>query len=179
MSKDGLNIVLVGMMGAGKTYIGKKLAKLVSHFAYVDIDEEIERQENLNISEIFEKYSEQYFRESEKEMIKTVSRNKNQIISTGGGSFENEENINNLKSTGVIFYLKSSPNELFKRLSKENEEIETRPLLNKNFSIENIKKLLKKREKNYAKAHFIIDTEGKRAYTILDDILREYENYVK
>lgn len=174
-NEDNLNIVLVGMMGAGKSYIGSKLAKLLVHFSYVDIDEEIEDNAGLSICEIFEKHGEEYFRSKEASIISHLSKNKNQIISVGGGAFENPENINNLKENSLIFYLKAPAKELFERIKNETN----RPLLNENFSAKTIEKLLKKREKNYLKANFVIDTSQKPAYTILDDILKEYEYYVK
>lgn len=172
---DNLNIVLIGMMGAGKTYMGNKLAKLLVHFNYIDIDEAIEKNTGLTISEIFEKHSEKHFRELETEMIKEISENKNQIISLGGGAFENPENIKRLKKNSLVFYLKAPAKELFKRIQNETN----RPILNENFSQETIECLLKKREKNYLKSDFIIDTNQKQAYTILNDILKEYENYDK
>lgn len=175
MENNNLNIVLIGMMGAGKTYIGAKLAKLLAHFKYVDTDKKIEEDTGLTISEIFEKYSEKYFRELEAEVIKEVSQDKNQIISIGGGAFQNPENIIALKKTGLVFYLRAHSKELFKRIENETH----RPLLNEDFSVDTIKNLLKKREKNYLKANFVIDTEQKQAYTILNDILSEYEDYVK
>lgn len=174
-ANDNLNIVLVGMMGAGKSYIGGKLAKLLSHFTYVDTDRRIEEMTGLAIPEIFETQSESYFRELEIKTIETVSQNLNQIISIGGGAFENAKNIKNLKKNSLIFYLKAPAKELFKRIENETN----RPLLNDNFSVQTVENLLKKREKNYKKANFIIDTNQKQAYTILDDILKEYENYVK
>lgn len=173
-AKNNLNIVLVGMMGAGKTYIGGKLAKLLAHFDYVDIDNEIEKITGLSISEIFEKHSEEYFRDLEGNIIKECSQHKNQIISIGGGAFQTPENITNLQKNGLVFYLKAPAAELFKRI----ENGTNRPLLNKDFSQKTIENLLKQRESNYLKANFVIDTSQKQAYTILDDILREYENYV-
>lgn len=172
---DNLNIVLVGMMGAGKTFMGNKLAKLLSHFTYIDTDKLIEERAGLTISEIFEKHSEKYFRGLEAEIINEVSQNKNQILSIGGGAFENAENVYALKKNGLIFYLKAPAKELFNRIKDETN----RPLLSKNFSKRTITNLLKKREQNYLKANFVIDTNQKQAYTILDDILKEYENYVK
>lgn len=169
------NIVLIGMMGAGKSYIGGKLAKLLAHFNYVDIDEEIERQEGMIISKIFEKHSEEYFRNIETETIKKFASNNNYIISTGGGAFENPKNIQALKENGIVFYLKAHPIELFNRIKNEK----TRPLLLSSNVQNVIKNLLKKREKNYLKADFVIDTDNKQAYTILDDILKEYTNHVK
>lgn len=174
-TNDNFNIVLVGMPGAGKTYIGGKLAKLLVHFSYIDIDEKIEEDSGLTISEIFEKYGEDYFRELETKTIKAVSENRNQIISIGGGAFQKDENIKALKINSLVFYLKASYDELFNRIKEETH----RPLFSKELSKKTVGNLLKKREKNYLKAHFIIDTDKKQAYTILDDILREYENYVK
>lgn len=169
------NIVLVGMPGAGKTYIGEKLAKLLVHFNYIDTDKKIEEQTELSIPEIFEKYSESYFRELESKLIQEISQNKSQIISIGGGAFERDENIEFLKQNGITFYLKSSIGELFDRIKEE----EHRPLLAQNFSPKILEDMLKKREKNYLKSDFIIDTDKKQAYTILNDILGEYENYVR
>lgn len=179
-TNNNLNIILVGMMGAGKSYIGGKLAKLLAHFSYVDTDDEIEKNTGLTISEIFEQHSESYFRELEAKTIKEFAQNRNQIISLGGGALENPENINVLRKNGLVFYLKAPAKELFARIEKErNLSISNRPLLENDFSVKTITTLLKKREKNYLKADFIIDTEQKQAYTILNDILMEYENYVK
>lgn len=174
-TENNFNIVLVGMPGAGKTYIGGKLSKLLAHFDYIDTDNEIEKTMGFSVSEIFEKYSEKYFRKLENKIIKTVSQNKNCIISIGGGAFENSENIKLLSKNGITFYLKAPAKELFKRIEKETH----RPLLAGDSSEMIIEKLLIKREKNYFKAHFVIDTYQKQAYTILDDILKEYENYVR
>ena len=168
------NIVLIGMMGAGKSYIGGKLAKLLVHFDYVDIDSEIEKRQGTSISEIFETHSEEYFRALEEKMIKEFSALENQIMSLGGGAFENPKNRERLKENGLTFYLKAPAEELFIRIKNETH----RPLLKDGFSVEKIKGLLNKREKNYLKADFIIDTNKHRAYTILNDIIKEYENYV-
>ena len=172
---DNLNIILVGMMGAGKSYIGGKLAKLLAQFGYIDTDKAIEENTGLTISQIFEHHGEKRFRELENEIIQKSSERKNQIISIGGGAFENPQNIEALRKNGLVFYLKAPAKELFKRIENESN----RPMLLNDFSQKNIETLLKKREKNYLKAHFVIDTNQKQAYTILNDILKEYENYVK
>lgn len=172
---NNLNIVLVGMPGAGKSYMGGKLAKLLAHFNYIDIDKSIEEKSGMTISEIFEKFGEDYFRNLETETIKEVSKNKNQIISIGGGACQNIENINALQESGLIFYLRATLDELFDRTKEETH----RPLLQNSSPKKVLADLLKKREKNYLKANFVVDTDKKQAYTILNDILREYENYVK
>ncbi len=175
MEKDNLNIVLVGMPGAGKTYIGKKLAKLLVHFSLVDTDERIEQKNKMKISEIFDNYGENHFRALEEDIIDEISKNKNQIISIGGGALKSKKNINALKKNSLIFYLKASPSEIYKRIKNETH----RPLLKQDSSENTIKNLLKEREKNYSKANFVINTDNKQAYKILDDILMEYENYVR
>lgn len=169
------NIVLVGMMGAGKTYIGGKLDKLLTHFAYVDIDAEIESRTGMSICEIFEQKGEAYFRKLEKEVIKEYSGLNDQIISIGGGAFENPDNIKSLKKNGLTFYLKAPARTLFERIENDS----TRPLMNQDFSLKTVEDILRKRDKNYFKADFVIDTYQKQAYTILNDIISEYENYVK
>ena len=108
-------------------------------------------------------------------MIKRVSTGKNQIISIGGGAFENPENKKALKENGVIFYLQASTKELYQRIKNETH----RPVLGEGFSEKTIKEVLKQREKNYMQADFVVNTEKQPAYTILNDILQGYENYVK
>lgn len=173
--QDNLNIVLVGMMGAGKSYIGAKLAKLLAHFTYVDTDDEIEKTTGLTIPEIFRLQGEKRFRKLESDVIKKVSSKRNQIISIGGGAFTKSENIKSLKENSLTFYLKAPARELFSRIKDETH----RPLLNNDFSQQTVEELLNKRQKYYMKADFIIDTYQMPAYTILDNILGEYENYVK
>jgi len=174
-TEDNLNIVLVGMMGAGKSYIGAKLAKLLVHFTYVDTDEIIEKNTELTVSEIFESKGEEYFRKLESDVIKKVSSQKNQIISIGGGAFTKSENIKSLKGNSLTFYLKAPASELFNRIKDETH----RPLLSNDFSQLTVESLLNKRQKYYMQADFIIDTNQMPAYAILDTILGEYEKYDK
>lgn len=174
-TEENLNIVLVGMMGAGKSYVGAKLAKLLVHFTYVDTDAIIEKKARMTIPEIFAKRGEEYFRKLETEVIKQVSSKHNQIISVGGGAFARPDNIRALKKNSLTFYLKAPASVLFDRVKNETH----RPLLNQDFSIETIEALLNKRQKYYMQADFIIDTNNMPAYVILDNIIGEYENYDK
>ncbi len=105
------NIVLTGMPGSGKTTIGKVLAK-ISGKKFVDTDELIVKKEGIEISEIFEKFGEDYFRNAESNVIAELSVQNNLIISTGGGAVLRNENITNLKHNGVIFFLDRELNEL-------------------------------------------------------------------
>lgn len=174
-AEDNLNIVLVGMMGAGKSYVGAKLAKLLVHFTYVDTDELIEKKVRQTIPEIFAKHGEEYFRKLEAEVIKQVSAKKNQIISIGGGAYTNHDNIRALRQNSLTFYLKAPASELFNRVKNETH----RPLLNDNFTLETVETLLNKRQKYYMQADFIIDTNNMPAYVIIDNIIGDYENYDK
>ncbi len=168
---DKKNIVLIGMMGAGKTFIAKNLLKILKDFSLLDIDLEIEKNQNMTISEIFEKYGENHFRNLERKIIEQNTTCKNLIISLGGGAFEDKINQKNLKENGIIFYLKTDEETLFNRIKNEDN----RPLLKTENPFETLKKLLQKREKNYLKADFVIQTDNKTVDIILDEIIKNYE----
>ncbi len=163
------NIILIGMMGAGKSTVGLELSKSLINYKLLDTDSEIEKRTNRKISEIFEKYGEEYFRQMETDFLKEICKNNNQIIATGGGIFEREENRNILKSCGTVYYLKASAETLFNRIKNQTH----RPLLKNGFGAENIKNILAKRETNYSKAHIIIDTENKPLYNIVNAIIEK------
>lgn len=161
------NIILIGMMGAGKTTIAKELVNNLYGYKLVDIDLEIEKSTNKKISEIFLRFGEKHFRLLESDKIKQVCKGSNLIISLGGGGFENPDNRDILLNCGKVFYLMASPEEIFNRIKSQTH----RPLLNKNFSVERIEQLIKAREINYKKAHVKIDTNGKKPYDIVKEIL--------
>jgi len=162
------NIVLIGMMGCGKTTTGLELSKKLSDYKYVDIDEQIEKSTQKRISDIFLQKGENFFRLIETEKIKQLcNTNEKQIISTGGGAFEKEVNRNVLQNNGIVIYLKTSPNEIYERIKLETH----RPLLRKNFNTENISKIIEQREKNYNKADIIILTDNKNPQEIAEEII--------
>ena len=161
------NIVLIGMMGSGKTTVAKELSKLIPEYSLADIDEEIEKSTGKKISDIFLKYGEAHFRNLEKDKIEKISQQQNQIISLGGGAFENEENRTMLLNSSITIYLKTSPQEIFSRVKNEFH----RPLLQKNCTTERITELIKKREPNYLKADIIITTDNKKPEDIAQEIL--------
>lgn len=162
-----MNIILVGMMGSGKTTIGKELSKNFSEFDYIDIDEEIEKSTQKKISEIFLRHGESFFRMLESEKIEKICQKDNQIISTGGGAFENPQNREILLNCGKVIYLKATSQEIYNRIKTETH----RPLLRKDFSVEKIESILNMREKNYNKAHIIIDTTQKTPVQIVKEIV--------
>lgn len=163
------NIVLVGMPASGKTTIGKLLAEVLKDYTLIDTDSVIEKTQGMSISKIFEEFSEDYFRKLEYDTIKMVCSGVNKIISIGGGAFENPDNRVTLLKFGKVFYLKSDLDVLYYRISQDS----TRPLLQKENPREVLKNLLLKREENYKKAHFTIDTSKFSESEIIRIILNE------
>lgn len=161
------NIILIGMMGCGKTTVGKELAEVLSEYIYIDIDNEIEKSTQQKISDIFLRHGESFFRELESEKIKKFcNNNKKQIISMGGGAYEDEQNRKNMQNNGIVIYLKTSPQEIYNRIKTETH----RPLLRKDFSIEKISDIMTRRSKNYKKADIIIETDNKTPKDIAEEI---------
>ncbi len=173
------NIVLIGMMGCGKTTAGDELSRELPDYKYFDIDAEIEKSTQKKISEIFLKHGEPFFRMLETEKVRLFCNGEKAIISAGGGAFESEENREIMLKTSYVIYLKATPQEIYSRIKSE-VEAETnrhgvigrkRPLLKKNFSIEKISSIMQMRETNYLKADITIDTTGKNPYEVVKEIL--------
>ena len=124
------NLVLTGMMGVGKSTVGKNLAQKLS-YNFVDIDRTIESREGSTINLIFKNKSESYFRKLENEISLEKLKKKNTVISLGGGAFLNKSIRREIKNTSVSFWLDVDVSELIKRLKKTKK----RPLLyNKNLN---------------------------------------------
>lgn len=169
------NIILVGMMGAGKTFIGKALKDSYPQMKLVDLDEFIENKQQIKISEIFKTKGEAFFRDLETNYIKTLCESENQIISLGGGAFEREENRKILNENGYTVYLKAPADVLFERIKNETH----RPLLQQGFGVEKVEEILSKREKNYEKALIVVDTSEKSSYNIISEIMKRIEEYAQ
>lgn len=165
----GNNIILVGMPASGKSTIGELLSEALPNYLHIDIDSVIERTSGMKISEIFSKFSEDYFRKLEYDTIKMVCAGNNKIISTGGGSFENPDNRATLLRFGKVFYLKSDLDVLYYRISKDS----TRPLLQNENPRQVLEDLIRKREENYEKAHYTVDTSELNEDEIIRFILNE------
>ena len=162
------NIILIGMPASGKTTIGQALLEKLPYYTLIDTDSFIEKTEGLKVAEIFEKYSEDYFRKLEYDTIKLICSNgSRKIISIGGGAFENPDSRGTLLKYGKVFYLKSDLDVLYYRVSKDS----TRPLLNNENPRQVLENLIKKREENFLKAHYTINTSNLSIEEIIDIIL--------
>lgn len=159
------NIVLTGFMGSGKTSVGLDLSKKLN-LKFIDTDNEIEKRQGLKIKDIFDKFGEPYFRDLEKTVIKEYSLKNGFVISLGGGTFCNQENIDILKNNSFSVYLKTSIESILKRMSKE--ELEKRPLFKDHEYIED---LLNKREFYYIQADLTINTSDRDINRITELII--------
>jgi shikimate kinase len=163
------NIILIGPMGAGKTTIGRQLAKKLS-LRFYDSDHEIEKRTGVKISLIFEIEGEEGFRRRETQVIRELSQMNNIVLSTGGGAVTQAENREVLNSNGYIIYLKSSPEMLFKRTADDKR----RPLLQGDNRLEQIKKILSEREPVYIEmADEIINSEKMSIKQIIQKIFEQ------
>ena len=165
------NLVLVGMMASGKTTLGKIAAKK-QNLKFIDIDSNIEKNNSMTVSEIFEKRGEKFFRlEEEKEVLKCIKKN-NCIISLGGGAFMNKNIRENVLKSCISIWLDVDLKIINKRI-KWNKK---RPLLNnKEGNIAKIDELYSKRKKLYKKAKYKIICKNFRKNVLVEKILKLYE----
>ena len=163
------NLVLLGMMGSGKSTIGYLLSKTLK-IEFNDVDEIIEKEEGCKISEIFEKKGEAYFRKIEEKISLQLLRSNKKIISLGGGGFINESIRNEILLNHISFWLNWNNGTLFKRIKKSKK----RPLLI-NLNENNINQLIIGRKKVYEKAKFKINCENLSKNEIVNNIIKLYE----
>ncbi|MCL2753452.1 MAG: shikimate kinase [Defluviitaleaceae bacterium] len=160
------NITLIGMMGAGKTTIGKLLSKTLN-MGFFDMDAEIEREQDIPIVQIFEKFGEEHFRVLENNLCKKILQMNGVVISTGGGVVLNPENISIIRQTSIAIYLHATPQSIYSRLLRDN----SRPLL-AGGQLLHIEEILKNRQHLYkGAADITITTENKTPRKIVLEIL--------
>lgn len=159
-------IVLIGMMGSGKTTIGKLLGEKLT-LRSIDIDVIIEQNEKRTVPEIFQNEGEKYFRNIERETIKKNFTNKDLIISLGGGAFEDQLTQELLLKNSTVIYLKTSPNVILERIKNNTN----RPLLKNQMTVEKIQSIILQRQKNYELANITILTDNKNTDKIVEEIL--------
>ncbi len=169
--KTNKNLVLIGMMGSGKSTIGYLLAKKLKFF-FIDIDKNIEKNEETTISNIFKEKGEKYFRDIEEKITLDVLKKKsNCVISLGGGAFINKNIQELVLKKNISFWLKWKNSTIIKRLKNANK----RPLL-KEMNHKQIVNLNTERSKLYSKANYILECDNLNKNEIIKKIIQNYEN---
>ena len=158
-------LVLVGIMGAGKSSVGKKLSEFLN-VGFIDADLEIEKAAGMTIQEIFEKFGEKYFRVGEKKVIDRLILKEPQILSTGGGAFLSSNIRKTIKKNGYSIWLKADIKTIWPRVSgKGNRPL--RPLLNDQFPQKKLEKLIEKRNPTYKTADITIESKSNISHSIM------------
>jgi len=164
------NIYLIGLMGAGKTTIGRQLAKALK-LPFYDSDKAIEEATGVNIPTIFEFEGEEGFRDREQKMIRQLTEMRGIVLATGGGAILREENRRLLKENGFVVYLKCSVGRILERTRKDTQ----RPLLRTDNPRARLESLHAEREPLYlACADFKVDTGVMQSKAVVNRILERY-----
>ena len=162
------NIFLVGPMGAGKTSVGKQLAKALQR-NFFDSDKEIEDRTGVNIPTIFDIEGEKGFRVRESQVIDDLTQQDRIVLATGGGAVLAVQNQKVLQSRGIVFYLYASIDQLYQRTHRDRN----RPLLQTDNPKQKITELLEIRDPIYrAVADFVIETDGQTVRKVVEEIQR-------
>ena len=151
-------IVLIGLMGAGKSNLGRRIAAATG-LPFKDSDVEVERAAGCTIQEIFDRYGEAEFREGEKRVIARLFGEKPSVVATGGGSFMNDEIRRLIKETGISIWLRADLDLLDQRTQNRSR----RPLLNQGNGREILTQLMKERYLIYENADIIFDVSDEPA----------------
>lgn len=166
------NIFLVGLMGSGKTTVGRLLAKKLG-MRFVDSDQEIEARTGATVSWIFEIEGEDSFRRREVETINDLTSQNGVVLATGGGAVIHPENRKNLKARGTVIYLRASVHNILQRTMHDK----SRPLLQTENKRQKIEELSRQREKFYSEvADIIIDTGRPNVHAMVQTILNQLAN---
>ena len=169
------NIFLVGLMGAGKTTVGRLLAKRLG-MRFVDSDHEIEARTGATISWIFEIEGEESFRRREVETIRDLTGRSGVVLATGGGAVIHPENRKHLKARGTVIYLRASVNNILQRTMHDK----SRPLLQTENRKEKLEELARQRDPLYREvADIIVDTGRPNVHAMVQSIMAQLANYQK
>ena len=161
------SIVLVGLMGAGKSSIGRRLAEKLD-VPFVDADHEIEVAADKTIPEIFKDHGETYFREGERRVISRLIENGAQVLSTGGGAFINEETRQGIQARGISVWLKADLSLLMKRVLKRAD----RPLLQTDDPEAVMQKLMDQRYPIYATADVTVESRDVQHTQMVNEVIK-------
>jgi shikimate kinase len=160
------SLVLVGMMGAGKSSIGRKLAQRLN-LPFVDADTEIERAAGMSISDIFAKHGEPYFRAGEARVIARLLDSGPQVLATGGGAFMHPQSRDAIRARGISVWLKAEYDVLMKRIKRRSD----RPMLKTDDPGETLRLLMQERDPVYAEADVTVHSRDVPHEIIIAEII--------
>ncbi len=164
------NLVLIGMMAAGKTTLGKIVAQKYN-MEFVDTDSIIENKNSMSISEIFEKKGEPFFRAEEEKEVIEILKKKGCVIAVGGGAFINKNIREHILKSSISIWLNVDIKILNDRVLFNNR----RPLLNKDNNVQKINEMYNERKKFYSMANYKIDCKNLKKEIIAEKIIKIYE----
>jgi shikimate kinase len=160
------SVVLVGMMGAGKSSIGRRLAFRLA-VPFVDADTEIEKAAGMSIAEIFSAHGEPYFRAGEARVIARLLEGGPQVLATGGGAFMNADTRATIRAKGISVWLRATLDVLNRRIKRRGD----RPLLKTADPGETLRRLIEERYPIYAEADLTVESRDVPHDTIVDEIV--------
>lgn len=171
MRKIKQHIFLIGFMGAGKSTVAREL-KTILGCECLEMDQMIVESQGMAISDIFDKYGENHFRDIETQTLVDLKDKIPAIVSCGGGIVVREENIVHMKESGQVVCLTATPQTVYERVKHSTE----RPMLNGNMNVEYIGELMEKRRAKYeAAADIVVATDHKTVREICEEILAKAE----
>ena len=165
-------IVLVGLMGAGKTSVGRRLAEKLN-LPFVDADHEIAVAAGKSIPEIFADHGEDYFREGERRVIARLLEDGAQVLATGGGAYMNSETRERIRDHGISIWLKADLDLLLKRVSKRND----RPLLQQDDPAKVLQRLIDTRYPVYATADVTVESRDVQHGQMVNEVIKAIANW--
>ena len=160
------NLVLIGLMGAGKSAIGRMAAQALG-VPFVDSDHEIERVSRMSITDLFAAYGEAEFRALETRVIKRLLRSGPRVVSTGGGAYINENTRRHIKRGGLTVWLNADLDVLWERVNKRD----TRPLLKTENPRQTLENLMNARYPIYAEADLTVMSRDVKKETMVEEVL--------
>lgn len=166
-----LRIALVAMPGAGKSTLGKSLARQLG-MRFADADAEVERRVGMSVREYFDREGEPAFRDREQEVLDVLTRGESLVLATGGGAVLREANRDVLHQRCIVVYLRTTPEEIARRLRNDR----TRPLLQVADPLARLRALFKERDPLYRRtAHFTLETGRPSVQALLQMVLTQLE----
>jgi len=160
-------IALLGLRGAGKTTIGRQLARAL-HVRFVELDRRIEKAADMSLGELFSLYGEEYYRRLERETLAAVlAENRATVLATGGGIVTSAGTYAMLKQSAVTVWLRASPEDHWNRVVSQGDR---RPMADHPQAMADLRVLLAAREPLYANADYTVETSGRTVKAIVDEV---------